>query len=193
LARFGAAIWLAPAAERSGGMLEAAQWDEAFHRTLVQAVGNHEIARVYRAVTRRIRIIRRPDITRQPRIDATCDEDAEILRAITRQRGDQAALLLRTHIQTSQTEVPRITLHQMSLARQPVVVPFLSHPGTLSASTPSAAQAPRESKIEVKAAASRCNTCVSSYEFRSAKRNCAARGSPFLQHKFIVHAHRRVV
>jgi DNA-binding GntR family transcriptional regulator len=113
-----AAIWLVPAAERSTGMLEVAQWDEAFHCTLVQAAGNHEIARVHRDVTSRIRIIRRLDFTRQPRIDATYDEHAEILKAITRKRGDQAALLLRAHIQTSQAEVRKITLHQIHLARE---------------------------------------------------------------------------
>jgi DNA-binding GntR family transcriptional regulator len=113
-----AAIWLVPVAERSTGMLEVAQWDEAFHCTLVQAAGNHEIARVHRDVTSRIRIIRRLDFTRQPRIDATYDEHAEILKAITRKRGDQAALLLRAHIQTSQAEVRKITLHQIHLARE---------------------------------------------------------------------------
>ena len=35
-----------------------------------------------------------------------------------RRRGDQAAMLLRAHIETSQAEVRKITLHQMHLARQ---------------------------------------------------------------------------
>jgi DNA-binding GntR family transcriptional regulator len=116
-----AAFWLVQSEARSTGMLEVAQWDEDFHCTLVRAAGNQEIARVHRDVTGRIRIIRRLDFTRQPRIDATYDEHAEILKAITRKRGDQAALLLRAHIQASQSEVRKITLHQIHLARQPSV------------------------------------------------------------------------
>ena len=69
-------------------------------------------------VTERIRIIRRLDFTKQARIDATYDEHAKILKAIQRKRGDQAAMLLRAHIETSQAEVRKITLHQVHLARQ---------------------------------------------------------------------------
>jgi DNA-binding GntR family transcriptional regulator len=46
------------------------------------------------------------------------DEHAKILKAIQRKRGDQASLLLRAHIETSQAEVRKITLHQVHLARQ---------------------------------------------------------------------------
>ena len=113
-----AAIWLAPVAQRSADMVQVAQWDEAFHCALVSAAGNAEMARVHRDVTERIRIIRRLDFTQQARIDATYDEHAKILKAIRSRRGDQAALLLRSHIQTSQTEVRKITLHQVHLARQ---------------------------------------------------------------------------
>jgi hypothetical protein len=34
------------------------------------------------------------------------------------ENGDQAALLLRAHIEASQAEVRKITLHQVHLARQ---------------------------------------------------------------------------
>ncbi|MBL8336740.1 MAG: GntR family transcriptional regulator [Rhodoferax sp.] len=112
-----AAIWLVPQAERSGDTVQVAQWDEAFHCALVVAAGNAEMARVHRDVTDRIRIIRRLDFTKPARIDATYDEHAKILRAIQRKRGDQAALLLRAHIATSQAEVRKITLHQVHLAR----------------------------------------------------------------------------
>ena len=44
----------------------------------------------------------------------------KILQAVQHKRGDQAALLLGAHIQTSQTEVRKITLHQVHLARQAV-------------------------------------------------------------------------
>jgi DNA-binding GntR family transcriptional regulator len=115
-----AAIWLVPAAERSSDIKQVALWDEEFHCSLVAAAGNGEMTRVHRDVTERIRIIRRLDFTKQARIDATYEEHAKILRAIQRKRSDQAALLLRTHIQTSQAEVRKITLHQVHLARHAV-------------------------------------------------------------------------
>ena len=112
------AIWLVPVAERSADMVQVAAWDEAFHCALVAAAGNAEMARVHRDVTDRIRIIRRLDFTKQARIDATYEEHAKILKAVQRKRGDQAAMLLRAHIATSQAEVRKITLHQVHLARQ---------------------------------------------------------------------------
>ena len=112
------AIWLAPTVKRSTDTLQVAQWDEAFHCALVAAAGNAEMARVHRDVTDRIRIIRRLDFTRQLRIDATYEEHGKILKAIQRKRGDQAAMLLRAHIETSQAEVRKITLHQVHVARQ---------------------------------------------------------------------------
>jgi len=117
-----AAVWLVPAAQRSSDMARVAQWDEAFHCALVAAAGNAEMARVHRDVTERIRIIRRLDFTQPARIASTYDEHAKILQAIQHQRGDAAALLLRAHIQTSQAEVRKITLHQVHLARQGVPV-----------------------------------------------------------------------
>jgi DNA-binding GntR family transcriptional regulator len=112
------AIWLVPVAARSTDMTQVSKWDEEFHCSLVAAAGNAEMARVHRDVTDRIRIIRRLDFTKQARIDATYDEHAKILKAIQRRRGDQAAMLLRAHIETSQAEVRKITLHQVHLARQ---------------------------------------------------------------------------
>lgn len=112
-----AAIWLVPVAERSTDAAQVAGWDEQFHCALVAAAGNAEMARVHRDVTDRIRIIRRLDFTKQPRIAATYDEHAKILRAVQRKRGDAAAMLLRAHIESSQAEVRKITLHQVHLAR----------------------------------------------------------------------------
>ena len=111
------AIWLVPAAQRSKEAAQVAQWDEAFHCSLVSAAGNQELARVHRDVTERIRIIRRLDFTQQPRIDLTYEEHAKILRAIKAKRADQAVLLLSAHIKTSQLEVRKITLHQIRLAQ----------------------------------------------------------------------------
>jgi DNA-binding GntR family transcriptional regulator len=113
-----AAIWLVPPAQRSSDHVQVGQWDEAFHCALVAAAGNAEMARVHRDVTDRIRIIRRLDFIKQPRIDATYEEHANILKAVQARRGDQAAMLLRAHIETSQAEVRKITLHQVHLARQ---------------------------------------------------------------------------
>lgn len=112
-----AAIWLVPVAERSTDIRQVAQWDEEFHCALVAAAGNAEMTRVHRDVTERIRIIRRLDFTQQARIDATYEEHARILSAIQRKRSDPAMMLLRAHIQTSQSEVHKITLHQVHLAR----------------------------------------------------------------------------
>ena len=113
-----AAIWLVPAAQRSTDAREVSGRDEEFHCSLVAAAGNAEMARVHREVTDRIRIIRRLDFTKPARIDATYEEHAKILRAIQRKRGDQAVLLLRAHIESSQAEVRKITLHQVHMARQ---------------------------------------------------------------------------
>ena len=112
------AIWLVSPEQRSTDMLQVAAWDEAFHCALVEAAGNAEMARVHREVTERIRVIRRLDFTQPSRITAAYEEHGKILRAIQRKRGDQAALLLRAHIEASQAEVRKITLHQVHLARQ---------------------------------------------------------------------------
>lgn len=111
------AIWLVSQDLRSSDMEQVSRWDEAFHCSLVAAAGNAEMARVHGDVTDRIRIIRRLDFTKQPRIDATYEEHSKILKAIQRKRGDQAAMLLRAHIETSQVEVRKITLHQVHQAR----------------------------------------------------------------------------
>jgi len=112
-----AAIWLVRQDLRSSDMEQVSRWDEAFHCALMAAAGNAEMARVHCDVTDRIRIIRRLDFTKQPRIDATYEEHAKILKAIQRKRGDEAAMLLRAHIETSQVEVRKITLHQVHQAR----------------------------------------------------------------------------
>jgi DNA-binding GntR family transcriptional regulator len=112
------ATWLVAPQERSDDTVRVSQLDEQFHCALVEAAGNMEIARVHKEVTDRIRIIRRLDFTKQARIEATYEEHAKILKAVQRKRGDQATLLLRTHIETSQAEVRKITLHEVFMARQ---------------------------------------------------------------------------
>lgn len=111
------ATWLIPKAERLTDGKVVAELDEQFHLTLVEAAGNPELARVHRAVTERIRIIRRLDFTQAERVEKTYDEHAQILRAVLRRRSDQAQLLLRTHVEASRAEVRKITLHRLHTAR----------------------------------------------------------------------------
>jgi DNA-binding GntR family transcriptional regulator len=113
-----AARWLAPKSRRSDSAEQVCAWDEAFHCTLVEAAGNREMLRVHRDITDRIRVIRRLDFTRRPRIEATYDEHAKIIQAIRARRADASRMLLKAHVETSQLEVRKITLHQLQMARR---------------------------------------------------------------------------
>ena len=112
------------AAARLAGEVErpmlAALADESFHSQLVLASGNREMARVHREITGRIRIVRRLDFSKTARVEATYDEHAHILRAITRRRRDEAQRLLRAHIEQSKLEVRHITLDMLYRARRQV-------------------------------------------------------------------------
>jgi len=111
------AAWLvAPSLRlRDGGLV--ARMDEDFHCGLVAAAGNAEMALIHRDVTEKIRIVRRLDFTKEPRIDATYDEHAAILRAVLARRSAQAGWMLKSHIETSKAEVRKITLHRLYAAR----------------------------------------------------------------------------
>jgi len=111
-------LWLLPEAQRLSDGAAVGSADEQFHSLLVQGSGNREMARVHREITERIRIIRRLDFTKPARVQATYDEHARILRAITRRRGDEAQRLLRAHITQSKTEVRHITLDMLYRARR---------------------------------------------------------------------------
>jgi DNA-binding GntR family transcriptional regulator len=111
------ASWLVSEKERLTETTEVAALDEAFHATLVSAAGNLEMARVHADVTDGIRIVRRLDFTQAPRVAATYDEHAKILRAIVARRADAAKLMLRTHIEASKAEVRKITIHKLHSAR----------------------------------------------------------------------------
>ena len=113
-----AAVWLVPEAERLADGAAVGRLDEQFHMQLVQASGNREMARVHREITERIRIIRRLDFTKPSRVEATYDEHARILLAITRRRSEEAQRLLRAHVEQSKLEVRHITLDMMYRARQ---------------------------------------------------------------------------
>jgi DNA-binding GntR family transcriptional regulator len=113
-----AEVWLVPEVERLTDGAAVGRLDEQFHMQLVQASGNREMARVHREITERIRIIRRLDFTKPSRVEATYDEHARILRAITRRRAEEAQRLLRAHVEQSKLEVRHITLDMMYRARQ---------------------------------------------------------------------------
>jgi DNA-binding GntR family transcriptional regulator len=110
--------WLIPEAARHTDDKIVADMDEAFHAALVSAAGNPEIARVHRAVTERICIIRRLDFTKPARIDYTDNEHAQILRAVLARQTNEAVMLLCTHINASKAEVREITLHRLYEARK---------------------------------------------------------------------------
>ena len=110
--------WLVAPEDREANGERVGELDEAFHARLVAATGNREMSRVHREITDRIRIIRRLDFTKPARVEATYDEHARILRAVTRRRGDEAARLLRAHIEQSKLEVRRITIDMLHRARQ---------------------------------------------------------------------------
>jgi DNA-binding GntR family transcriptional regulator len=113
-----AEVWLVPAAERLADSAQVGLLDEQFHAQLVAAGGNREMARVHHEITERIRIIRRLDFTKPARVEATYDEHARILRAITRRRADDAVSLLKAHVEQSKLEVRHITLDMLHRARQ---------------------------------------------------------------------------
>lgn len=110
-------FWLAPLQERSSDGQRVAEMDEAFHMALVDAAGNPEMARVHRDVTERIRILRRLDFSSAGRVACTYDEHGAILQAILARQADQAAVLLREHVEASKTKVRNITLHRLYTAR----------------------------------------------------------------------------
>jgi len=110
-------FWLAPPTDRVLDSQRVANMDETFHMTLVAAAGNPEMTRVHADLTERIRILRRLDFGSAERVVCTYDEHAAILGAILRGRADQAAMLLRAHIEASKSEVRQITLHRLYLAR----------------------------------------------------------------------------
>jgi DNA-binding GntR family transcriptional regulator len=110
-------IWFVAPEHRESDGKRVAKLDEAFHTGLISALGNPEITRVHQDVTEQIRIIRRLDFTQASRIEATYEEHSQILRAIAKHRADQAILLLRSHIETSKTEVRKMTLSELSQAR----------------------------------------------------------------------------
>lgn len=111
-------IWRVDSAGRSGDGEWLAELDERFHTDLVAAAGNPEIARVHRAATERIRIVRRLDFTQPDRIARTYAEHGAILEAILTRDAERACALLQAHIGDSQAAVRKITLHRLYATRR---------------------------------------------------------------------------
>lgn len=108
--------WLVPPRRRLTDGARVARLDEEFHARLVAAAGNPELARIHDSITERIRIVRRLDFTHPERIAYTYLEHAQVLRAILGGDARRAARLLRSHIETSKSEVRKISLHRLHLA-----------------------------------------------------------------------------
>ena len=111
------AIWLAPRESRVRDAQAVCELDEDFHRQLLVAAGNEEMARIHREISERIHIIRRLDFTQAPRIDATYEEHAAILNTIMRRDAGETERLLKAHIERSKAVVRQITLHRLHSAR----------------------------------------------------------------------------
>ena len=110
------AVWLVPPRKRLADGARVARLDEEFHRTLVAAAGNPELARIHQGITERIRIVRRLDFTHPERVIYTYIEHAQILRAVLARNAARAVALLRSHIEASKIEVRKISLHRLHLA-----------------------------------------------------------------------------
>ncbi|MDE8346147.1 MAG: GntR family transcriptional regulator [Acidocella sp.] len=111
------AIWTVAEAAREQEPGRLTQLDEGFHRALVEAAGNREMAAIHRDITDKIRIIRRLDFFKESRVDATYSEHARILRTLRRGLVTETLIMLRAHVTTSKQEVRKITLHMMHEAR----------------------------------------------------------------------------
>ena len=109
--------WLVPAEERIADGRALGALDERFHQVLVEATGNGEMARIHNDIAQRIRVVRRLEFSIPERVDQTYAEHAQILRAILRRKADAVALMLRTHIEMAKSEVRKITLHKLAIAR----------------------------------------------------------------------------
>ena len=110
-------FWLAPVEKRLTDGAEVGKLDEAFHTKLVATTNNREMLRVHQDITERIRLIRRLDFTIADRVNGTYDEHAAILKAILKNRAQEAQRLVRAHIEQSKIEVRKITLEALHEAR----------------------------------------------------------------------------
>lgn len=110
-------VWCISPSQQLDDPAVVASLDEAFHARIVAAVGNDEMTRIHQDVTERIRIIRRLDFTKAPRIEATYREHADILDTIFAGDAALAKNMISEHIAESRDEVKRITLFMLQTAR----------------------------------------------------------------------------
>lgn len=122
-------VWLVPDVERLDDPALLSGMDEQFHLLLVKGAGSEEMARIHAGISERIRIIRRLDFTKPPRIEATYNEHGKILKAILQKRPEQAQMMLKAHIEESRSEVRKITLHMLHSAREESESEFLARLG----------------------------------------------------------------
>jgi DNA-binding GntR family transcriptional regulator len=109
--------WLVRPRDRDTDGPVVSLMDERFHGQVVEGTGNLEMVRVHQDVTERLRIVRRLDFTKPPRIEQTYEEHGKILNAILHRHVEQAVGLLTKHITSSKAEVQNITLHMLEEAR----------------------------------------------------------------------------
>lgn len=105
--------WLVTKSNRLTDSKVVGKLDEAFHETLVRAVGNQEMIKTHQDITQRIRIVRRLDFTKPARIHATYEEHSLILNTILLRRRFEALRLIKSHIEQSKLEVRNITLSML--------------------------------------------------------------------------------
>ncbi|HEY1999883.1 GntR family transcriptional regulator [Paraburkholderia sp.] len=111
------AIWQVPPARRLTDGRGVATLDEAFHLALVSAADNDELAAALQRVTDRIRVVRRLDLVYGNCIDDTYAEHAAILNAIRARDTETAVALVTRHIEGSQAEVRKLTVHRLHSVR----------------------------------------------------------------------------
>ena len=111
------AVWLVAPDEREVEPRRIADLDEEFHCGLVAAAGNRELTRLHIYVTERIRAVRRLDFLKPPRVAATYEEHATVLRLVLQGKAHEANAELRAHITHSKNEVHKITIHMLHEAR----------------------------------------------------------------------------
>lgn len=108
------AIWMVPSEEFLTDFKQVVANDEDFHRQLILATGNIEMARIHNEITEKIRMIRRLDFTKPDRIKLTYFEHQKILSLIFSGLVDEATASITKHIEMSRDEVKKITLQMMS-------------------------------------------------------------------------------
>ena len=109
------AFWSRPEQHDNEDHLEMLRRDEGFHESLASASGNAELLRQLRSINERIRIIRRIDFTRNPRVAATFRQHAQVLEFLRDGRVDRAEGAIEDHIRQSKAMV--VQLAQEGLAR----------------------------------------------------------------------------